>query len=346
MPSEGSDERGVAPEVVEAADRILSRILARPKQFPRADGLSYYEPRESDVIVTTFPKSGTTLMQQLVYQVVVCTGGACERDPSGMDFNDICEVVPVVDFGAKHGFPPFETRPRLFKSHFPRDMFESTTQKHIVVIRDPEAYPASYLDFVFDAWADEEVDSTAVREQVFLQLARIRLLGITKDGTSAGLGFPFERELVRASGGDGQEKQLPLGSWFLHARSWVRATRPGVLILFYEDIVRDLSVAARRVATFIGRELADDALKTVLTRCDRGYMATDDKFKCTLEARCLGFSDRAWKALPKGRDGFKQFTLTQADRDELAKRFRQEFGVDSYRDFMQLVKDTQPEPYM
>lgn len=325
-------------EQEQEAHIALHKVLAKPAQFPPANGLQVYEPCASDIIVTTFPKSGTTLTQQLTYQVVVATGGAATSDPDGMTFDDICAVVPFVDFGPACGFPPFDSSPRVFKSHLPANAFAaSRVQKHVVVIRDPRSYPASWLDFLFDGWCDRKIEDPAVRACVFHEFVAIRLLGLSPGG----YGFPYETVDDHtdtsaaadddSTAGKGKDKDAPLGPWFLHARSWINAPPDAnTLILFYEDMVRDLGGTADRVARFMGRTLSDAERDTVVQRCDRAYMAHDAKFMCQLEAKALGFPDDAMKAKVDVRDGFKQFALTEHELNAIDLRIQQQFGHSTY----------------
>lgn len=324
----------------EVAQRVATRILTGPKRFPKAEGLAVYEPLPTDVIVTTYPKSGTTLTQQLAYQIVVAAGGASPSDPSGMDFDDICRVVPIVEFGPAHGFAPFDTTPRLFKSHFPANLFTTKVQRHLVVIRDPAAFTASYLDFVFDVWAGEPVPDTRTREKIFHIFCRERVLRASERY----MGFPYEKEIDLNSVNSKRDSSthLPVPAWFLHAGSWLQALRNGVYIMFYEDIIADMHAAVLDIARFIGVQVSEQGIKQVIERCDREYMAKDDKFMCHLEAVCFNFGDSR-KAKSNSRDGFKQFKLDDEEREWLRKLFRQQFGVDSYSEFRQLVKDKQAE---
>lgn len=317
------------------AERTIRRVMMKPREFPRPEGLDAYEPLPTDVVVTTFPKSGTTLTQQLTYQVVVASGGASKDDPDGLHFDDICEAAPYVDYGPAHGFPPRDSSPRVFKSHSPPSMFKSTVQKHIVVFRDVCSYPASCLDFLYDALAGEVVSDDRVKEMAFHKFVSVRLLGHSLGGAGSGFGFPYEKDIKV---NDEETGKFPIGPWFLHAKAWVEALRPGILVLFYEDIVKDMAGAAQRVAAFIGRSLSEEGLKQVLKRCDRAYMSTDSKFSCKLEAEVLGFYN-TWKAKPASRKGFKQFKIRDEDLDGVNRRFQQEFGVADYSAFMAMVKE-------
>jgi len=319
---------------------LVDRVIDRPKKFPQPTGFDLYVPRDTDLVVSTFPKSGTTLTQQLTYQTVIATGGAGPTDPDGMTFDDICEVAPWVDFGPDHGFVDFDSNPRVFKSHATPTLFKDNIQKHIVVIRNPEAYPASCLDFLFEEWSGEkEVTETIVLEEVYHQFLAIRLLGL-----GDGFGFPFDNDDVnhKDEKKEGEEK-LPVGPWFLHAKGWVEGMRSNTLFLFYEDIVKDMGGSARKIAQFMGRELSEEGEKQVVERCDRGYMSMDPKFKCTLENKALGFGANAWKAKPKTRNGFKQFKPVPEEIEQLKLRFKQEFGVEDYDSFKEMVYNKQKE---
>lgn len=312
---------------------LVGRLIDRPKHFPKPSGLDIYEPRDSDVVVTTFPKSGTTLTQQLTYQTVIATGGAGEKDPDGLTFEDLCEVAPWVDFGPEHGFVDYESNPRVFKSHVTPTLFKDTKQKHIVVIRNPKAYPASALDFLFEEWAGEEVEDVEILEQVYHEFLAVRLLGLGE-----GFGFPFDKEDIAHKDEKKEgENSLPVGPWFLHSKGWFEGMRENTLFMFYEDIVADMGGSAKRIAKFIGRELSEAGEKQVVARCDRTYMSNDVKFKCTLENKALGFGANAWKAKPKTNGGFKRFKPAPEEEEQLRLRFKQEFGVETYESFKELV---------
>ncbi len=72
----------------------------------------HFQPRSTDIIVAGGFKSGTTWLQQIIYQL--STGG-------DMDFGELFDVVPMVEFAhdlqqdleaEQKGFP------RCFKTHY------------------------------------------------------------------------------------------------------------------------------------------------------------------------------------------------------------------------------------
>lgn len=89
-----------------------------------------YKPRPDDVFIATYPKSGTTLVQMLLYQMT--TDGA-------MDFQHIDSVSPWFEQELVKGNPARWEElpsPRFFKTHFRPHMLPPTA-KFIYVLRDP-----------------------------------------------------------------------------------------------------------------------------------------------------------------------------------------------------------------
>jgi hypothetical protein len=87
-----------------------------------------YVPRPDDIFIVTYPRSGTTWMQMILYQLT--TDGR-------MDFPHIAEYCPWFEKSQRSG-RGFETRPppRVFKSHLPYHQIPRGPCKYIYVARD------------------------------------------------------------------------------------------------------------------------------------------------------------------------------------------------------------------
>lgn len=90
-----------------------------------------YRPRPDDIFIATFPKSGTTLMQMMLYQLT--TDGS-------MDFPHILAVSPWFEMEilrGRSGWELFESlpSPRFFKTHLPAKNLPKNG-KFIYIARD------------------------------------------------------------------------------------------------------------------------------------------------------------------------------------------------------------------
>lgn len=103
--------------------------------------------RPDDILIATYPKAGTTLMQQIVHGLR--TGG-------DMDFDEITEVVPWIEVAHDVGLD-LDARqradPRAFKTHLSRDLAPKGG-RNIFVVRDPVDSLVSFFHF-FSGWVFE-----------------------------------------------------------------------------------------------------------------------------------------------------------------------------------------------
>lgn len=102
-------------------------------------GYVAFEPRASDVFVATYPRSGTTWMQAIVYLIT--------RN-RGFDFEHISEVVPwwerSLALGTRRArdFEDIDP-PRLFKTHLPKTWLPRGC-RYIYIVRDAADVAVSY----------------------------------------------------------------------------------------------------------------------------------------------------------------------------------------------------------
>ena len=100
-----------------------------------------FVPRPSDVIITTFPKSGTTWMQQIAH--TLRTGG-------DMSFDEITSVVPWLEIAHSMGIDldaPHAAEPRVFKSHLAADEIP-VGARYVCAVRHPADVLKSYYNFM------------------------------------------------------------------------------------------------------------------------------------------------------------------------------------------------------
>ena len=95
--------------------------------------------RPTDIFIVTYPRSGTTLMQMMLYQLT--TDG-------NMDFQHISQVCPWLERVPRTGMD-LETlpSPRIIKSHLPYRSIPKGPCKYIYVVRDGRDTAVSYFHF-------------------------------------------------------------------------------------------------------------------------------------------------------------------------------------------------------
>ncbi|MGA7234469.1 MAG: sulfotransferase domain-containing protein [Bryobacteraceae bacterium] len=96
-----------------------------------------FVPRDDDIYIVSYPRSGTTLMQMLLYQLT--TDGS-------LDFRHISEVSPYLERSILRGRDLNALRsPRIIKTHFPADKLPSLPGRFIYVARQgPDVAVSNY----------------------------------------------------------------------------------------------------------------------------------------------------------------------------------------------------------
>lgn len=171
-----------------------------------------FRVRSTDVFISSYPRSGTTLTQWILYLLTH------EEQPDPEHLN---QASPWFERSLATGeltaadleaFPP----PRVFKSHLPRRWLPDGA-RYIYVERNPRDVLISYFHFY-----------------------------------RAYLGFhgSFDEFFGRFMDG-----RLQYGSWFDHVAGWrERSGDPDLLIVRYEDLVRDRKASIQRIVDFLGWE--------------------------------------------------------------------------------------------
>lgn len=231
-----------------------------------------FRPRPDDIYVVTYPKSGTTLMQMMLYQL---------KSDGEMDFPHINDVCPWIEAELGNQVPgenALETMesPRCFKTHLLPKQLPLKTGRFIYIVRD-------------------------VRDVVVSAYHHDLLMG----GGNQSLEEFTERFLnTRWFGYPTWFKHLE--AWWPHRQD------PNVLFLSYEQILADLEGTVRKVADFCQIKLWEEDLPRIVERCGFAFMkAHQDKFDPRLVRGAHGFI-RKGKAgsgselLPRHREMFDE----------------------------------------
>ncbi len=125
-----------------------------------------FQPHPTDVIITPYPKSGTTWVQQIVHGL---------RTRGNMEFDEITSVTPWIELAYDLGIDleqPQIAQPRAFKSHLNWELVPKGA-RYIYVIRDPKDVVVSLYYFLEGWW----FETGSISLPVF---AREQFLGVKR----------------------------------------------------------------------------------------------------------------------------------------------------------------------
>jgi len=197
-----------------------------------------YAPRPEDVFVVTQMRSGTTWMQQLVYQILTRGEGGFEA-PGRSHLYAISPWIDAVAGVSIEDAPLIGTPPvRLIKSHLPTALCPYAAHaRYIYVARHPVACFASIVDF------------------------NRALLG------------PLLPPLASLADWYCSDRMYWL-PWPRHVDGWWRwaEERSNVLFVHFEAMTRDFGAVRDTVAAFLGQPLTADEKRKVDERCSFRYM--------------------------------------------------------------------------
>lgn len=265
--------------------------------------------RATDVVVITFPKTGTTWLQQTCEQLR--TGG-------DMTFSEITERQPWLDFAWDCGqYLSLDqvASPRVFKSHQLLSAINPGA-KYLSVIRDPEAVLMSWFAF-------QRAGSERLRP-IFVDCVD------ANDYANTG---HFEGNNIFGT-----------NVWDFYVELWEARQEPNVLVLCYEALMADHSAHTSSIAGFLGIPADEALLQTVAAMSSKKFMRAhstqfDDNF-IVRKGQELGRAARVMEPASKVTPGIKNY-LTPSTKSRLSalwsERVAPRTGLASYQDMAQAL---------
>lgn len=220
---------------------IAAIVGNTPVNEAELSGLLEFKTEPTDIIIVSYPKTGTTWMQQICHQLR--TGGH-------IDFDEISDegIVPWLEVGPFVGVDvclPQVAQPRCFKSHArlsELSFLEAGGTKYVCLLRDPEAAMVSWFKFNIAKSSDPETkDVNDWAPNHFLSTA------------VPGIGCHI---------------------WDFYIELWKCRKLRNVLLVVYEKLKIDLAAHIPRIAAFMGLPApASDAQAKIEELCSFGWMS-------------------------------------------------------------------------
>ncbi|XP_062581414.1 sulfotransferase 1 family member D1-like [Saccostrea cucullata] len=210
------------------------------------DAVKDFDVRDDDVFIVTFPKAGTTWLQEIVWLIVndgdtqKAKGEQVYFRSPFLEFKDL--VLNEVGLELAKPMPS----PRVIKTHLPVDLAPTgifkTKCKKLVLFRNPKDLCVSYFHFYRSS---------------------------SSFGNFQG-SWPEFLEMFL----DGH---VDHGSWFDFTKGWwEKRDNSDVRILFYEDMKKDLKNEIKKISSFLDKnDIPDEIVDKIANHCCFESMRTN-----------------------------------------------------------------------
>jgi aryl sulfotransferase len=264
--------------------------------------------RDDDIIISTYAKSGTTWMQQIVSQLLFA--GATDQDTQAMS--------PWIDFR----LPPKEvkltaveaqTHRRFVKTHLPVDaLVYSPKAKYIYIGRDGR-------DVLWSLYNHHSMGNEAMYDALNNSPGRV--------------GPPFEPPTadIREYWHDWLERDgFPYWSLWENVRTWWEIRNlPNVLMVHFDVLKKNMPEEIRRIANFLEIPIDESKWDAIVEHCTFDWMKEHGE-------KIVPLNGALWKGgtktfINKGTNGRWRETLTAAESAEYEAKALAELGPECAR---------------
>ncbi|KAI5089005.1 sulfotransferase family 3, cytosolic sulfotransferase 3 [Silurus meridionalis] len=232
-------------EVQELGDKLLSiRGFVFPESNKNSltpeymEQLKTFQIRDDDVYVVTFPKSGTIWTQRIITLLY-------ENELNKSGDQTSYDLMPWLEFPNEGEDHSIRRSPRLFCSHLFENLVPEGLKergKIIYVSRNPKDIMVSYFHFT-------------------------RFMKILANAET------YNEMMEKFFSG-----RMVGGCWFDHIKGWyTNKDKYNILFLSYEEMIRDLRGAVVKICEFLGKNVSDDFINSVVEKSSFNYMKSDPK---------------------------------------------------------------------
>jgi len=272
-----------------------------------------WQVRNDDVYVLTFPRTGTTWTQELVWLLhndcnfEEAKTVALDRRFPFLDWNVHLEFAVedwsqfAINFSEQGDYLKTVEEmpsPRFIKSHFhfcllPDDLLEKS--KAVICLRNPK-------DTVVSFYHHQKL---------------MKVCGYTGD-------FPTYFDLF-------MDNLIVYSSYFEYVKeAWQQRHHPNVCLLFFEDMKKDLASSVKKVARFFGKDVGDEMVEALVDHLSFKQMRNNPAVNKE-ERRKLGLLTGEGSLLRKGEiGGWKSYFTDEMNRrmDEAIEKHFKPIGLE------------------
>jgi len=192
-----------------------------------------FDYRPDDILIVTYPRSGTTWMQMILYQL---------KTNGKMDFDHISQVCPWLErtifskrIISKEEIESIDS-PRIFKSHLQYRFFLNANCRFIYVIRNCMDVAVSYYN---------------------LYKSHLKFEG-TFDNFFYNYFIPGK---------------IKYGSWFKHVAGWWHNRNDkNILFIKYEELTNDFETSIQKIMKFSRLTVPKMKMPEILKKCNFSFM--------------------------------------------------------------------------
>ncbi|MBF0228386.1 MAG: sulfotransferase domain-containing protein [Desulfamplus sp.] len=248
-----------------------------------------FKPRADDIFIVTYPRSGTTWLQMILYQLA--TDGSMEIDHIAQKVPWFERLIDYRIWNAKD-FEAMDS-PRLFKSHLSAKDMPKGDCKYIYMVRNGYDVAVSYFEFYcshlgfkgdFDDFFKKFIDGDVQFGSWFAHAADWKAMSKTSDS-------------IKSS---------------------------QILFLKFEDMKNDFDCQLDKIINFAGFKIPADRLPEIRNRCSFKFMKQhEDKFDhITSQIWEKGYKRSSFIREGKSGQGKRRFNLEQETNfQSLLKKF-------------------------
>ncbi|XP_069345180.1 amine sulfotransferase-like [Eulemur rufifrons] len=250
--------------------------------------LDDFEIRDDDVLVVTYPKSGTVWAQQILSLIYF------EEHRKRTENLETIHRVPFLEYSSRYTDCGKRPSPRLFVSHLPYYLvprgLKDKKAKIIYIYRNPKDVMCSYFHFLNTFSVHKSADTIEAFMKQFL------------------------------------EGKVVGNLWFDHIRGWYEHRNYfNIQFMMYEEMKKDLRSSVLKLCKFLGEDLSEEAVDAVVRQATFQNMK-DDQLANFENALYRGFGPKLQEGhfLRKGTIGDWKNHMTVQQNERFDKIFQEQ----------------------